>query len=241
MEMLSSLTTLDGRNELVCHASNRLSIRATQVVGWFRDKGRQIRYLPGNEDLVSAVFSAEKTPVEGTRYRIGECVRIYGLDGECRRFKICGVQCGGFSNVYTVIDLDEMRPYCLKENRATLGDERRKNEKLAVEAEISLRLGTHPNLVTTYSAFFIRDRLFILTEYLPAASLDLQLKAGTLSIETALKYAVHICRAMNFARSVLPGFVHGDIKPGNCLITSSGDLKLGISGSPRLIDLGRTA
>ncbi len=239
MERLSSFTIFDSSHDRLRIASDRVGIKFGQIYGWFKDKSHQIRSLPGNDDLIQAVFSPEKLPVEGSRYRVGDCISVYNADGERRRFKICGVQSGGFSNVYTVIDLDEMRPYCLKENRAIPGNEIKKNEKLAVEADISLRLGLHPNLVTTYSAFYIKSRLFILTEYLPATSLDLHLKTGLLPLETALRYAVYLCRAVHFAQSTLPGFVHGDIKPGNCFITSEGKLKLGDFGLASAIGLGR--
>ncbi|NOT49409.1 MAG: protein kinase, partial [Acidobacteria bacterium] len=146
------------------------------------------------------------------------------------RLKICGIQSGGFSNVYTVINLDEMRPYCLKENRALPGDERKKNERLAVEAEISLRLGRSPNLVTTYAALSYKSRLLILTEYLSATSLDLRLKKGSLSLKMALSFGVQLAGALLSAQKILPGFVHGDIKPGNCFTTSKGTLKLGDFG-----------
>ena len=240
VERLSSFTTLDGSHDVLRRASNRLVANVGRIFSWFRDKRRQIRSLSRNEDLIQAVLlSPEKSPVEGSRYRVGERLIAYNPDGEIRRFKICGVQSGGFSNVYTVIDLDEMRPYCLKENRALPGDERIKNGKLAVEAEISLRLGPYRNLVTTYAAFLIRGRFFILSEYIPAASLDLRLNDGPLLFETALGYAFDLCRALHNARATLPGFVHGDIKPGNCFITTEGYLKLGDFGLASATGLGK--
>ena len=230
MERLSSKTILTGGTELVGLVSRLFGLRFGQFSSWFRDKNRQIRSLPGNDELIRAVLSAERSPVEGARYRVGECINVYQPDGECRRLKICGIQSGGFSNVYTVIDLDEMRPYCLKENRALPGDERQKNERLAVEAEISLRLGLSPNLVTTYAAIFYRSRLFILTEYLSSNSLDQYLKTSSLNLKTALSYGVQLSGAVRHAQETLPGFVHRDIKPGNCFITAEGKLKLGDFG-----------
>lgn len=231
MERLSSITVLDdGGAGLARSVSTSLGLRIGRFSGWVRDKGRQIRSLPGNEELIRAVLSSDRAPAEGARYRVGERINIYQPDGECWRFKIYGVQSGGFSNVYTVIDLDEMRPYCLKENRALPGDEKEKNQKLAVEAEISLKLSPDPNLVTAYAALFFRSRLMILTEYLSANTLDQQLKNGVLPLPTALSYGVQLSAAVHRAQSILPGFIHGDIKPGNCFITSKGQLKLGDFG-----------
>ena len=186
-----------------------------------------------------AVFAADTSPVEGSRHRVGECLKAYSLDGECRRFKICGAHSGGFSNVYTVIDLDEMEPYCLKESRALPGDEHGKNSKLAVEAEIALRLAIHPNIVVTNAAFFIGGRLFIQTEYVPGTSLDRLLNDGPLSIETALGYGLDICGAIIYSQEKLAGFVHGDIKPGNCFVTTSGSIKLGDFGLAAAVGMGK--
>ena len=233
------MTILDGGNEFVRFISSRLSLRLTQFSNWFGDKSRQIRSLPGNEDLIRAILSAERSPVEGARYRVGEFINVYQPDGECRRLKICGIQSGGFSNVYTVIDLDEMRPYCLKENRALPGDEHKKNERFAVEAEISLRLGLSPNLVTTYAAIFYRSRLFILTEYISSNSLDLRLKTNLLPLKKALVYGVQLAGAVRSAQQTLSGFVHGDIKPGNCFITAEGKLKLGDFGLASADGIGK--
>ncbi|MGD9563313.1 MAG: protein kinase [Pyrinomonadaceae bacterium] len=131
-----------------------------------------------------------------------------------------------------------MKPYCLKESRAVPGDERKKNERLAVEARISLRLGRSPNLVTTYAAAFYRSRLFILTEYLSGMSLDLRLKTEPPSLKSALKFGVQLAAALRVAQTRLPGFVHGDIKPGNCFIAADGTLKLGDFGLASADGLG---
>ena len=229
MERLPSVTMLDGGAGFAVSVSSTIVFRIGQVSSWIRDKGRQIRSLPGNEELVRAVFSSERGPASGARFRVGENLNLYEPDGRCFRFRIYGVKNSGSSDVYTVVDLDEMRPYRLKENRAQAGDENDENRRLELEAEILLKLGPDPNLVNAHAALFFRGRLMLLTEYL-SETLDKQLTNGTLPIRTALAYGVQLAGAVDRARGILPGFIHGDIKPGNCFINPKGHLKLGDFG-----------
>lgn len=239
MELLSPLQVSNDRSGPLRGSIGKLETGANRLLGWLTDKSRQLRSLTANETLAKALLSAEKAPAEGTRLAIGETINVYHADGSRTRLRICGVRSGGFSNAYSVIDLDEMRAYCLKENRALPGDENERNQSLAVEAEILLRLGRHPHLVTAHSAFYYRSRLYLLTEYLPEESLDVSLKRRRLSLEESVDYAIQICRAMEYAQAKLPGFVHGDIKPGNCLLASDGRLKLGDLGLSSAIGIAK--
>lgn len=204
----------------------RQTFRIRKLFFLLKNKGRQISALAKNSDLSKAVTSSVRNPVEGSRYQVGDCLFEHLPNGESRCLKIFGVQSGGFSNVYTVIDVNGMMPYCLKENRALPGDEIVKNKDLRLEAEISLNLGYHPHLVTTHSVFYYRNRFHLLTEYVSGTSLDLRLKETPLDLQTALEYALHLCSAMLHTKKVFPAFRHGDIKPGNCLITDDNQLKL---------------
>lgn len=217
----------------------RVDIKAKKAVEWMSDKYRQVRSIAGNPDLLGVLAASDDPPTEGTRFAMGQALNVFQPDGTRSRLKICGVRCGGFSNVYTVVDLDEMRPYCLKESRATPGEEAGKNARLAIEAEISLLLGDCPYLVKTIAAYKVCGRLFLLSEYYPYTSLDIQLGSSPLPLESAVAYAIQICRGMSHARKVLPGFVHGDIKPANCLISGEGLIKLGDFGLSSATGIGR--
>lgn len=204
----------------------RQGYKSANFLSKIKSKQRQFRTLVDNEVLNKAVVAPVRNPIEGSRYQVGDSLFEHLPNGMSRHLKVFGVQSGGFSNVYTVIDLNEMKPYCLKENRALPGDENSKNKDLKLEAEISLSFGYHPHLVTTHSVFYFKNRLHLLTEYLPGTSLNFRLKENPLDLRTALKFALHICSAMLHARSIFPDFIHGDIKPGNCLITEDNQLKL---------------
>lgn len=239
MERLYPPGTVTERHDLLRAAFSRASIKLLRIPNRFYSTIHGLSALLKRESLVQAVLSTDRIPVEGSRHAVGDIIKLQTPDGRSRRFKVCGIRSGGFANVNVVIDLDDMKPYCLKENRAVPGDERSKNRRLAAEAEISLRLGRHPHLVASYGAFYKSDRLLILTEYVSATSLSSELRSGPLPLDLALTYAVHLCRAITHARSTLPGFVHGDIKPGNCLVTQKGTLKLGDFGHASAEGLGK--
>lgn len=229
------------RHDLLRAALSRASLKLRQFPDQLLSTFHQFSALIRRRDLTQALISADRIPTEGSRHNVGDIIKLKTIDGRSRRFKVCGIRSGGFSSVNIVIDLDEMRPYCLKENRAVPGDERSKNRRLAVEAEISLRLGRHPHIVATHGSFYLRNRLFILTEYVSANSLSSVLKSGPLPLDIALTYAIHLCRAITYAKSTLSGFIHGDIKPGNCLITQKGTLKLGDFGHASATGCGKGA
>lgn len=212
------------------HATN---LFVFNLAGWLRHKYKQISLLLSDDDLKSAVTSPEREPDEGARHKIGEQIHELTLTGECRQFQVCGIQSGGFSNVYTVIEKQEMRAFCLKANR-TIRDDKTQNENLKTEAEIWLSLGKHPNIVSVDSVFCVNKNLYIVIEHIPGRSLRNLIKKKQVDLSTAVNYAMQICRGMLHAQRQLPGFVHGDIKPGNCLITSDGILKITDFGLARL-------
>jgi serine/threonine protein kinase len=222
-------------------ANARIKWRYLQIMSWLSEKRRFISQLNENADFRKALFSPILVPFEGARYRSGECIFEYLTDGRVRRYKVCGIQSGGLSNVYTVIDLDEMKPYCLKENRSTFGNPQKKDERLKFEAELCAKLGPHPNLVELRSVFSHRNRTCVVYEFVPGRSLNHYLRGMPLDPREAIRYSLELCRAMKFACQKLPGFVHGDIKPGNCLISEHGTLKLADFGLSAIEDFENAA
>ena len=100
-----------------------------------------------------------------------------------------------------------------------------------------LLLGSHKHIVRLFSVDRFRGQAFALGEYVPPGPLPNTLRrwldAGLVTVETALRFGVHMCRALEYARS-RGVVVHHDLKPENVMITPSGVAKVTDWGLSRL-------
>ncbi len=97
-------------------------------------------------------------------------------------------------------------------------------ERFKREARVLLEL-QHANIVRMFDYFTEGSFHYIVLELVDGMSLDkLIRKAGKLSWPTALLIVRDACKALKFAHS--KGVIHRDIKPGNILISSKGEIKL---------------
>ena len=83
----------------------------------------------------------------------------------------------------------------------------------------------HPNVVAVYDAGETDDELYLVTELVDGPSLADRLAAtGPLPIDEGVRVAADVLAALDVAHRA--GIVHRDVKPGNVLLTSTGDAKL---------------
>lgn len=102
------------------------------------------------------------------------------------------------------------------------------------EAEIWIRLGKHPNIVSAKYVKNLGNKPYIFMEYITGSSqgIDLSdwLKHDPLDIEIGLKFAIHICDGMIHAGKKFSAmgkyFVHRDLKPSNIMITADQTAKI---------------
>jgi len=131
---------------------------------------------------------------------------------------------GGMGIVYLGRDLMLERFVALKEIRASLPSYDKYIERIKKEAKALARL-QHPNIVTVHDLIQYRNNWYIVMEYVEGVTLDKKLEqAGALPDQEATPIFKQILKALAHAHQA--GIIHRDIKPGNVMSKSDGQVKV---------------
>jgi formylglycine-generating enzyme required for sulfatase activity len=103
--------------------------------------------------------------------------------------------------------------------------------RFLVEARAAARI-QHPNVVTLYRVGQLEDQPYLISEFIRGVSLDRLVKP--LASERALAIGKDLARGLSAAHR--RGVLHRDIKPGNAVLTESGEVKLLDFGLAKLLD-----
>lgn len=104
------------------------------------------------------------------------------------------------------------------------------------EALLWARIRQHPNIARLEMLDHIDGNLVLVSEFVGGGDLRRRItNSGPLSDSEIAKYATQLARAMQFAHDQ-HGLVHCDLKPGNCLLTEDGNLKITDFGVALLCD-----
>lgn len=139
------------------------------------------------------------------------------------KYKISGeIARGGMGVVYKAVHPQLRRFVIIK--KLTMRGNAAVLERFKREARILMDLH-HENIVSLFDYFKEGVSHYIVLEFVDGMSLDKYLKKlGKLSCQTAMLIFRDACLALKYAHE--NGIVHRDIKPGNILISSHGDVKL---------------
>ena len=92
----------------------------------------------------------------------------------------------------------------------------------------------HPNIVTLHDIASDNGIDYLVMEYVEGKSLDKKIPSKGLPLAEALDYAAQIASALAAAHAA--GIVHRDIKPGNAVVTSEGQVKVLDFGLAKLME-----
>src|SRR5713101_2263318 len=138
---------------------------------------------------------------------------------------------GGMAEVYLGHDRLLDRRVAVKVLSHVYASDPMSVERFRREAQAAAGLN-HPNIVAVYDWGQEGDTSFIVMEYVPGQTLRELLRSyGRLASTEAARIAAEIADALSFAHR--NGVIHRDVKPGNVLITSEGQVKVADFGIAR--------
>lgn len=144
-------------------------------------------------------------------YRVGDLIE--------QRWEVWRVLQGGLGRVYLVYDHALGEPFAVK---TFLLDEPEVVERFLVESTLWARLDRHAHIVAMDSFKVINGRPHLFLELVDGGDLSGWIGTERLDLTTVLRLGMQFCDGMTHAYD--HGLeAHRDIKPQNCLLTSSGD------------------
>src|SRR5271156_6707320 len=141
---------------------------------------------------------------------------------------------GGTAQVYLARDLLLDRPVALKVLFPELSNDHSFVERFRREAQAAASL-SHPNIVPVFDWGESENTYFIVMEYVDGEPLSSIIHTeAPLAPGNAAQVAADIAKALAYAHR--HGVVHRDVKPGNVLITSDGQVKVTDFGIARAMN-----
>jgi serine/threonine-protein kinase len=131
---------------------------------------------------------------------------------------------GGMGAVYLAEDDRAERPVAIKILPRNVAKDPAQMQRFRREAEAMSNLN-HANIVRSYGTSEARGRPFIVMEYCEGESLEKRLKRkGRVPSPEATAIMIQLACGLQYAHA--RGIVHRDIKPGNIILTASGEAKI---------------
>ncbi len=141
---------------------------------------------------------------------------------------------GGMAEVYLAHDLMLDRKVALKVLFPELSTDKNFVERFRREAQAAANL-SHPNIVSIYDWGEEDGTYFIVMEYIEGRTLGRIIRSeGPLLADRAAEIGADVAGALAFAHR--SGVVHRDVKPGNVLISPTGQVKVTDFGIARAVN-----
>ena len=140
---------------------------------------------------------------------------------------------GGMADVYLGLDTRLDRQVAIKVLRRDLAKDPAFVARFRKEALAAGGLN-HPGIVAVYDSGEENDSPYIVMELVSGQTLRQLMLAGPILLSRSLEIIKGILLALGYSHA--KGIVHRDIKPGNIMITDSGDIKVMDFGIARATD-----
>lgn len=148
---------------------------------------------------------------------------------------------GGMASVYRGYDLTLGREVAIKILDRDLADDNAFRTRFRLEAQAASRMA-HPTIVRVFDAGedavtgddgVVRPVPFIVMELVKGRLLKEVIADGPVPVSDAIRYTDGILEALEYSHRA--GVVHRDIKPGNVMVTDSGQIKVMDFGIARAV------
>ncbi|MGD8276712.1 MAG: serine/threonine-protein kinase [Gemmatimonadota bacterium] len=139
---------------------------------------------------------------------------------------------GGMGEVWLAEDTRLKRAVAIKTLPSHSPEAARGLRRLRREAE-ALAAVNHPNVVTVHAIEEVGELVFLVMERLEGETLDRMIPENGLPVPRLLELAAPIASALAAAHE--RGVVHGDLKPGNVMVTTDGRAKVLDFGLARIV------
>lgn len=219
------LTIFDEENAIEALPTELRRAVSERISDWLQDD-TVLRTSPRQVDQSATIFLDLPGGATTTRQRAAAVDVGSTLQGRFKLIELVGE--GGMSRVYKAIDLrrveaDSQDPHvAVKVLTVPFGDYFSSMQAMHREAH-KLQGLAHPNIVRVIDVDRDGQTVFMTMEFLAGQSLQHKLAQGMLSAE-AEPIIASIANALEFAHR--RGIVHGDLKPGNVIITHAGEVKV---------------
>ncbi len=142
---------------------------------------------------------------------------------------------GGMAIVYRALDLALDREVAIKVLNPDLAKEGERAELFLHEARTAATIN-HYAVIPIYTCGFFENQAYIVMQFMSGGSLELKLKLarGLLPINDVVKWIRDVAEGLDNARR--HGITHHDVKPGNIMLDSDGNAKIGDFGLAQAVN-----
>ena len=185
------------------------------------------------------------TPVGPTGSSIGQTGRLPANFMLQNRFLILQkIGQGGMAAVYKVTDTWQGGAVWAVKEMSDAAIPNQQDRTYAVQSfqqEGSLLQSlNHPNLMKVSDIFCEGGKFYLLMEFIPGSTLDAMLSArGRFSEPEVIPWALQLCDVLDYLHTHTPPIIFRDLKPGNIMITPTGQVKLIDFGIVRFFKPGK--